>query len=189
VGNNLKKGSSENKIRYLNHNEFENLLNIQKNLRDELIISLLYEIGCTVNELVNIKNKNFDFDQNLLKIQGKSARNKEQRYVYLSDKIISSIKKFQKANLNSDFLFFSRQSPTMTTKRIRQIVQKYLKTIGIEKAGPQILRYTHIVHAYQKKIPLDAIQKQVGLKRSRAIEIFGQLPELNTKNPYKKFTE
>lgn len=185
----MKKSLNENKIRYLSLEEFANLLNIKKNIRDELIISLLYEIGCTVNELVNIKNDHFDFDNNLLKIQGKSARNKEQRNVYLSDKIILLIKKFQKTNLESPFLFFSRQSHTMTTKRIRQIVQKYLKTIGIEKAGPQILRYTHIVHAYQKKIPLDAIQKQVGLKRSRAIEIFGQLPELNTMNPYKNFSK
>lgn len=185
----MKKESSKNKIRFLSHNELENLLKIQKNIRDELIISLLYEIGCTVNELVNIKNSDFNFEKNLLKIRGKSARNKEQRYVYLSNKIITKIKFFQKVNANSEFLFFSRQSPTMTTKRIRQIVQSYLKVIGIKKAGPQILRYTHIVHAYQKNIPLDAIQRQVGLKRSRAIEIFGQLPELNTTNAYENFTD
>jgi hypothetical protein len=77
----------------------------------------------------------------------------------------------------------------MTTKRVHQLVEKYCVLSALPALGPQILRYTHIVHAYQKNIPIDAIQHQVGLKRSRAIEIFQELPELDTKDAYKRFIE
>jgi len=177
------------KIRFLSFNELKNFKKIKKDPRDDLIISILYDTGCTVNELVNIRNSHFDFRNNMLKIRREHARNQESRSVYISDVLIQKIREFQKINPDSEYIFYSRQSKSMTTKRIRQIVQKYFKKAGIVGAGPQVLRYTHIVHAYKKNIPLDAIQNQVGLKRSRAIEIFAQLPEIQTKDAYKKFTE
>jgi len=57
----------------------------------------------------------------------------------------------------------------------------------VKEISPQTLRYTHIVHAYLKNVPIDAIQSQVGLKRSRAIELFSKLPELSQQDPYKSF--
>jgi len=179
--------SSKSKIRFLDFDELDELLSQPMNNRDDLMICLLYETGCTVAELVGICFRHIDLNSNKLTIASEHARNKELRRVFISDKLIKKIRIYRKNNPDGKYLFSSRQSETITTKRVRQLVQKNLKSIGITKAGPQILRYTHIVHAYQKNIPLTAIQKQVGLKRSRAIEIFQQLPELETEGAYKRF--
>jgi len=175
-------------IDYLNRVQWSKLKNLEKNSRDDLILTVLYEAGCTVNELVHIKMIDFNFSVNTLRIGKKSARNSSERMVYISGSLISKIELFRKENPESPFLLYTRQSKSMTTKRIRQIIQKMFSSIGIE-GGPQTIRYTHIVHAYKKKIPLDAIQRQVGLKRSRAIEIFSQLPELSDIAAYESFTD
>jgi len=173
-------------IKFLEFNEWARLLESIKDERDFLIFHLLYETGCTVNELVNIKTR--DFTGNILKIRSHHARNREARSVYISENLLRRVRAF--CNIaKGEYLFSTRQSRSMSTKRIRQLVQKYCSVCGIIGANPQILRYTHIVHAYQKGIPLEAIQNQVGLKRSRAIEIFEQLPERKTTDAYRKFMD
>jgi len=174
-------------ISYLSPEEWKELDRLSKVERDSLILNLLYETGCTVNELVNIKTR--DFTGNILKIRSHHARNREARSVFISESLLKRIRAFCQTATSGEYLFSTRQSRSMSTKRIRQLVQKYCSVCGIIGANPQILRYTHIVHAYQKGIPLEAIQNQVGLKRSRAIEIFEQLPERKTTDAYRKFMD
>jgi integrase/recombinase XerD len=174
---------------YLSFDVWEKLCSLGKPIRDDLIINLLYHLGCTVNELVNIKVDDLDFKHNRIRIRSESSRNKEAREVYLSHTLLSKIKEFLATGDNPEYLIFTRQSPQMTTKRVRQLVEEYCNSVGIKDASPQILRYTHIVHAYLKNIPIDAIQKQVGLKRSRAIEIFSQLKLKTSNDAYEAFSK
>ena len=174
-------------IKYLSFNEWDRLKSLKKLSRDDLIVCLLYNTGCTVNELVNIKVKDIDFKNQVLHIRKNSSRNNYYRKVFLSKKAIDKIKSFLKENPSTEYLFSTRQSRKMTTKRVRQIVQSLCSQINIKDATPQILRYTHIAHAYQKNIPVDAIQRQVGIKRSRAIEIFNQLKMTKLKDAYREF--
>jgi len=180
---------TESGLRYLEFNEYSKLCSINKALRDDLICNILYETGCTVNELVNIRKKDLDLKAGQISIRSKNARNKESRTVFISKELARKIKPYLEENRESPYLFCTRQSDSITTKRVRQIVVALFNKIGITDGSPQVLRYTHIVHAYKRNIPLAAIQKQVGLKRSRAIEIFSQLPVNDMKGAYSNFTK
>ncbi len=174
-------------IRYLSFEEWEKLKSQKKNTRDDLIINLLYFTGCTVNELVNIKIKDIDFKEKILKIRKNTSRNNYFRQVYLSEKVIKKIRNYIITARPENYLLSTRQSKKMSTKRVRQIIQELCSMIKIKETTPQIIRYTHIAHAYKKNIPIDAIQKQVGIRRSRAIEIFNQLKITRLKDAYKEF--
>lgn len=174
-------------IRYLSYEEWEKLKSFKKLARDDLILTILYSSGCTVNELVNIRLKDIDFSKRILTIRKTCSRNKSLRRVYLSKKVIDKIKIFIEQNESTDYLFSTRQSKKMTTKRVRQIVQKLCSKLNIPDATPQIIRYTHIAHAYKQNIPVDAILRQVGLRRSRAIEIFNQLKLSDVEKAYEEF--
>ncbi|MEM4267558.1 MAG: site-specific integrase [Candidatus Woesearchaeota archaeon] len=174
-------------LRYLTYDEWERLIASVDSLRDILILRLLYETGCTVNELVHIKIKDIDFHRHTVKIHAENSRNHEFRETVISPKLAALIREFASKNIHSEFLLYTRQSKSMTTKRIRQIVQQRCVNVGIENANPQTIRYTHIAHAYQKSVPVDAIIRQVGLKRSRAIQIFSQLSLIGPRDAYKKF--
>ncbi len=155
--------------------------------RDRLILRILYETGCTVKELVGLRYSDVDFAGRAIHISRKSARSGP-RNVYVSAQLLDAIREYKHKN-PSPYLLSTRQSNRMTRKRVRQIVQGLLGSAGFAGHGPQTIRYTHIVHAYSKGIPLPAIQRQVGLGRSRAIEIFSQLPNLETGDAYSKFLE
>jgi len=181
----LKKAAQE-EFRFLSHSQIDRLKKAEIDERDRLLIDTLYETGCTVKELVNISKPDIDSSRCCVRIRGASARNREMRQSYVSRELVGRMQK-QLAQNSSEYLFSTRQSSAMTTKRARQIVQSLLLQSGIAGAGPQIFRYTHIVHAYEKNIPISAIQKQVGLKRSRAIEIFSKLPVKDSRTAYEAF--
>lgn len=212
-------------LRYLSIEEWDKLKSAASTERDKLVLNLLYNLGCTVNELVNIRVSDIDFVHNRIRIKGESSRNRETRDVFMSRNLLlliresvgkgqkhdykpeskqgskqgskqvlqheseSGSKQGPKPGLKQEYLLSSRQSQKLTTKRVRQLVQSYCALVGIKDAGPQVLRYTHIVHAYLKKIPIDAIQRQVGLKRSRAIEIFSKLKLKTEKDAYEAFSD
>lgn len=179
-------------IKYLTLKEWKAVSRLPKAARDSLILELLYKTGCTVNELVNLKVADIDFRKKTATFRARSSRNHEQRVAILPTTLTLEIKEFLrtkgKFQAKQSYIFDTRQSPQMTTKRIRQIVQDCTKKAGIKgKNNPQILRYTHIVHAYMRNIPIASIQRQVGLKRSRAIQIFTELKTETYENDYRKF--
>ncbi|RMF05540.1 hypothetical protein D6764_04530 [Candidatus Woesearchaeota archaeon] len=184
----------EQKIRFLTLKEWERIKEQPKNLRDQIIIELLYATGCTVNELVNIKVSDLSFEKHEVRIGAESSRNHEGRKALIPSSLIEKIEDYLReihpGEEKSRYLLATRQSPQITTKRVRQIVQKYASLAGVkDKNNPQILRYTHIVHAFRKGVPIPAIQRQVGIKRSRAIQIFNQLKTEVTEDAYRAFWE
>lgn len=174
-------------IKYLAEEDIVNLVSTISSTRDRLILLILYETGCSITELTNIKLRDIKTNKKEL-IINHSVRTGEKRTTKISNRLSKTIKEFlKKTNQknNSNHLFTTRQSSTITPKRVQQILGQY--TIKKIKVTPQIIRYTHIAHAYKNGVSINEITKQVGLKRSRTIEIFSQLKSHGS--TYDKFLE
>lgn len=182
-----KKKQESNCINFLTFEEKVKVNNSVKNERDQLIIELLYELGCSQNELIKIKVSDINFRENRVLIAaGKSKRPRVSSFSKSTSEIIQQHISNNKLGQNS-YILCTRQSKYMTTKRVRQIVQDALKkSLGSEIKNPKILRYTHVAHAYLKNIPLAAIESQTGLTRSRMIQLFREIkvkkPDYNYAN-------
>lgn len=176
------------RIRYLNSNEYDRLKEIVELLRDKILISFLFETGCTVSELVDIQVKHLNPEENLITFPKEITKNKTERVVFISEELKNDILKFvsRRKKVGDSFLFSSRESTKMSTKRVRQIVQAYSKEALDEILTPQVLRYTHIVRAIEKNIPLPAIQKQVGLDTLRMSQIYDEVMSKKSIN-YRRF--
>jgi integrase len=164
-------------LRYLKRSEWEKLANSIFNLRDSLIFSIFYETGCSVSEISEVRIK--DVSPNYISF-GK-------RKSIISPILYAKIQTY--LNLegsNREFLFYSRQSDKITEKRVIQIVKFYSKRVGFE-ITPQILRYTHMAHAYEKNIPISTIIAQVGISKQRAVQIFSELTVKDQAHEYSKF--
>ncbi len=156
--------------------------------RDRLILDFLYESGCTVNELVNVKVSDLDPKEATAHIRSEGNKYREERHCYISKSLAKRIERFCKDKKPTSYIFDTRQSAQMTTKRIRQLVMIYLSKIHLEyKAFPQTFRYTHIIHAYQKGVPISAIEAQVGLKHTRLIQVISSLETQEEKKIYRRF--
>jgi len=173
-------------VQYLKRSELSRLNSHIKEPRDKLILDILYETGCTVNELINIRVKDIDFYKFKIKFSSSSTKSNKSRNGYISKNLIHKIKSYtQNSALN--YLFSTRQSSQITTKRVRQLIQSYSIKTGLGKINPQVIRYTHIAHALERGISLTAIQKQVGMERLRIVQIYEALVPEEKEGEYKKF--
>jgi len=119
------------------------------------IFWLIFETGIKVGELVNIKTKDIDFENNVLFIDNEKAP----RAVNISEELKSLLKEI--ANQNKEYLFYSRQSPKLSPRRVQQIFKIYSKESSEVK--PQELRDIAIARL-AKEYSIDEIKELSGLK-------------------------
>ena len=132
------------------------------NLRDRIILQLLFETGCSVNELCSIKVSDYvqpkDYAQfNKIKFANRNS--------VISENLSIEIKKyilFRKRRAE-DYLFSQNASKPLSVKRVEQLVD----IIFDGKIKPMQIRYMHIVHAASKGLSPDTISEQTGLLRQR----------------------
>lgn len=177
--------SKKRVLNYLSNEEIHKLLNFISSQRDRLLVRILFETGCTVNELIQIKNKDIDSKQNVIRFPASSTKSSHAKVSCISKSLSSDITEF---NAQGEYLFSTRQSALMTTKRVRQLIQFYGKNAGFPtKLNPQVLRYSHIAHALETGIPLNAIQEQTGLEKLRLMQIYEAIVPETLDNAYKMF--
>ncbi len=127
-------------------------IDANKNPRDYCMIVLLLNCGMRVSELVGINTQ--DIRDNTLKLLGKG--NKE-RVVYLNDACISALKGWMdvrtapSSGKDRNAVFLGRGGKRLTTRRVEQILEGYLKPIGLSGKGysPHKLRHTAATLMYQ----------------------------------------
>lgn len=176
--------SESSKSMYFELKDIRQFLASISKARDRLMLRLLYETGCSLVELVEIKIKDILGQKIIIKNLEKS----NYRYSKISSKLAKDLMLYIKGN-NLDkksYLFSTRQGQSISKKRIRQLIhyysQKYLNT----KINPQSFRYMHIAHAYSNGVLLDTIAKQIGITTFRIFQIINEL-DLNIKSNYNPF--
>jgi site-specific recombinase XerD len=147
---------------YLQKEELDKLIHSITNPRDRLLVRLLYESGCSVSEISELKTSAVHPDGTIHFID---------RTAFISTELAQELLKQA-----DQYIFHTRQTPTITPKRIQQILKPYIASIHKGKTTPHILRYTHIVHAYKQGLQLQVISEQTGLTPIRLAQILGDMP-------------
>ncbi len=197
---NSSQKNFQDSIKYLKKEEWQALKESIDNFRDKVIINLLYSSGIRVAELCLMKIEEVDFGNGFIRIPKENTKTKQSRTVRIGKEILSDLKAFLRLEKRKKgYLFRSRQEKKLTTRRIEQIIHKYAKRAGIQKVyaydkrnrplytvSPHTLRHTHIVHALLDKVPITAVQKQVGHKRLTTTQIYSDLAPEQVKEAYDK---
>ncbi len=197
---NSSQKNFQDSIKYLKKEEWQALKESIDNFRDKVIINLLYSSGIRVAELCLMKIEEVDFANGFIRIPKENTKTKQSRTVRIGKEILSDLKAFLRLEKRKKgYLFRSRQEKKLTTRRIEQIIHKYARRAGIQKVyaydkrnrplytvSPHTLRHTHIVHALLDKVPITAVQKQVGHKRLTTTQIYSDLAPEQVKEAYDK---
>jgi len=176
----MKKTQRRNKreIKYLKKEEWLKLRDSIDSFRDMVIIELLYESGCRVGEVALMRIEDIDFESGFIRIPAENTKTKTGRAVFIPIGILSKVKAYLKQTRRRKGLLFK-----VTKRRIQQIVEKYSQRSGVE-ATCHTLRHSHVVHALMDKIPISAVQKQVGHKRLSTTAIYSDLAPQEIKTAY-----
>lgn len=165
-------------IKYLKREEWEKLRRSIDKSRDRIIIELLYQTGLRVGELAKAQVEDIDFEAGFLTIPWQNTKTKTGRTVFIDEDTINKLKGHLRDTKRKKGSLFE-----ISKRRIQEIIQEYSKKSGV-KASAHTLRHSHIVHALLDKVPLSAIQKQVGHKRLTTTQIYSDLAPEQVKEAY-----
>jgi integrase len=162
----MTNNHSSTSLSYLTLEQVRQLVASISDSRDNLMIRLLYETGCTPGELTNIRVG--DIGGNIVKIN-----NNKLRHASISGRLAKDISVFVKGNKLSkeSFLISTRQSSRMSEKRVSQIIQSYTERFSSSRLKPIMFRYYHITHAYISGVFIEDISKQLGITKFRIFQV------------------
>jgi integrase/recombinase XerC len=137
-------------------------------LRDALILELLYVTGVRVSELVNLNLTDIDFSGKRLRVLGKG---KKERIIPLSDYHLDLINDYIKKRselciggaIIGNQLLINKYGKRLTDRSVRRILEKYLKLCGLPLVySPHSLRHTFATHLLENGADLRSIQELLG---------------------------
>lgn len=167
--------------------EVEILMESPDNLKDKLLLEMLYATGMRVSELINLKVESIDFDEGWVNIFGKGGR---QRFVPVGKNILQLIKKYIGGkNLKpSDFLFSKTNRKTITRVGAWKIIKKYSRLAGLMKRiTPHTLRHSFATHLLENGADLRAIQILLGHANIDTTQIYTHINRRSIKEMHKKY--
>lgn len=179
--------------RYLTYNDlleiFHGLeLKTPYDIRDRLILELLYATGVRVSELTNIKISDIDFTNQSIRILGKGRK---ERIVYYNDVVKDLLSKYLKVyqELNKkgeDYLILNFQGDKLTTAGISYIINQVIKKISFQKhVTPHMLRHSFATHLLNNGCDLLTVQELLGHSSISTTGIYTHVTLDQVKEVYK----
>ena len=141
---------------------------------DKLILTLFYNTGMRLSELINLKERDIDADYSQIKVLGKG--NKE-RIIPVSKNLINDIKNYinEKPVKLEDIgeVFVNEKGKALYAKYVYKTVKNYLdKVTTIEKKSPHVLRHTFATHLMNNGADLNAVKELLGHASLAATQVY-----------------
>ena len=185
----LPKHLNEQEVKNLIH-AFDKAENLSKhaqlrNLRNKVILALLYSSGLRVSELVYLHTDNVDLRERTIRIRGKGEKD---RIVLFDDATKLLIEEYiEKKDDDSPFLFINRSGNHLTPRYIQMMIKDQAKAAGIKKkVTPHILRHSFATHLLKNGVDIRAIQQLLGHANLSTTQIYTSVDMHTLKNAYDK---
>lgn len=149
-----------------------------RGIRDKLILTLLYGTGIRLAELLNLKDRDFNTREYLIKVLGK--RNKERVIPYprsvnavLQQYLEIRNREVPLSEQAKGLLLVTEKGDPVYEKLIYRVVKQNLeKVTSLEKKSPHILRHTYATHLLNKGADLNAVKELLGHANLSATQIY-----------------
>lgn len=136
------------------------------NLRDRLIIELLYSSGITSQELLGLGEDVFNIEERQVIVRSF----KKYRTVFFSERTREYLKRYIEAKklklgekYRSDILFVNGSGGRLTDRSLRRLIDRYAIKAGIKKEiSPHSFRHTFAVHMLENNMSINQLQKLLG---------------------------
>lgn len=146
-----------------------------KSLNAKMLITIFYNTGMRLSELISLKEKQIDFSRSSIKVLGKG--NKE-RVIPISKETIASIKEYQQLKskeigVAEDFLLVTEKGKKLYPKYAYLLVNQYLATVGtLDKKSPHVLRHTFATHLMNNGADLNAVKELLGHSSLASTQVY-----------------
>ncbi|MFI5153159.1 MAG: tyrosine-type recombinase/integrase [Chitinophagales bacterium] len=157
---------------------------------DRILLSVFYNTGMRLSELINLREDKIDFGNKALKVLGKG--NKE-RILPISSKMVDSLKDYlqKKRKLledpDSKYLLVNAKGKKLYAKYVYRAAKKWLAMITtLDKKSPHVLRHSFATHMANSGADLNAIKELLGHSSLAATQVYTHNTIEKLRDVYKK---
>lgn len=145
--------------------EYQKLVRVCRDMRQVLIIHLLYDTGIRVRELVRLRP--VDFDKHHGSVTILNSKGNKTRVVFYGDDLRDTLNKYVKAKggvpQNTLLESYKEKDKPLTLRGVQHIVKQIVKRSGIKKRiSPHTFRHTFAVHYLNFGGSIFHLQKLLG---------------------------
>lgn len=181
---------------YLNNFQIEDLIDIYDysnptNIRNHLVIELLYSTGIRVSELVNLKLSDINFSDNSIRILGKGNKErivlygdyaKDSLNIYLKEARNTFIKRVQ-----NNYLLLNCFGNKLTTRSIQNIVKDCTDKLALKNnVTPHTIRHTFATDLLNNGADIRSVQELLGHSSLSTTQVYTHLTNDRLKSVYLK---
>jgi len=189
---------------YLEPQQVKRLIAVAKNLRDILLVLILWRTGIRVGELIQIRVPDVDFENRAILIKVQKMRKRDgkaverRRIVPVDQGTLNMIKEYlewrKQFPYKGDLLFpISRQ-------RVNQIFWKLGRRAGIQEIGdpaisrhrklhPHVLRHSFAIHCVKRGMSIERLQKILGHQSPTTTSVYLQYSVADLHEDYDRVWE
>ncbi len=156
------------------------------NIRNKLIVNILYSCGIRRDELAKITDADIDFHQKEIRVHGKRDKT---RIIPVADELLAEIREWQAVR---DSLYsFPSPAPLICSKRgkltgttIYEVVHKILLSTGATHKSPHSLRHTFATSLLNSGAEINSVKELLGHASLQSTQIYTHLTFSDMKKAY-----
>lgn len=161
-------------------------------IRDKLIIELLYSSGLRVSELAGLRLENIDLEEGFLRVTGKGRKT---RLIPMGKKARQQLERYLesarpalvKPKTGSEVIL-SVRGRKLTTVRLWQIIKARAKAAGLDSnVYPHLLRHSFATHLLGNGADLRVIQELLGHADISTTQVYTHVDQQRLKQVHHRF--
>lgn len=144
-------------------------------MRNLCILTLMLKIGLRVNEVINLLERDIDWNQGKINIKESGAA--KGRTLWVDEPELALLNRWRSIKPeNSTYLFSTLDGNKIKDRYIREMVKRLAKKSGISKdVYPHLLRYTFAVEFMRETKDINLLQEALGHRDASATQIYAKL--------------
>ena len=139
-----------------------------------IILTLLYDAGLRISELINLKVEDIDLTNEIARIKVIKSKNNKSRQIPITENTKNLLKEFIKEKDSDDYLIVSNKKDKYTPNGIRKIIKKYTDECNIH-VTPHTFRHTKASHLVETNIPIIYIRDFLGHESIETTMIYAKI--------------
>ncbi|MEM0023049.1 MAG: tyrosine-type recombinase/integrase [Thermofilaceae archaeon] len=170
--------------RYLTQEEVQAMIDSADNLRDKLIISLLFCTGMRVSELASIEAQDVDLEEGGIRVRGKGGK---ERVVFFDSRTRELLEQYLRSANVDHYLFPGRKGGHIHYVTVERIVRKLARRAGIKKkVTPHVLRHSFATLSLSKGMDVREIQELLGHASLRTTQVYTHVVKRKLLEDYRR---
>ncbi len=177
----LRKKSVKRITQYVpTQNEIISIIETISSEQSQLAVSLVYSLGLNLEEVVNLRNVDIDFENNIIHIPFKQK--KVSRKAFLAESIKPKLYAYIRKKKTAKWVFENKNGAQISASTVQKAVKNSTKKLGFKNnITVRSLRYAYVKHLEKLGENLQDILDELGMSHNTSYKFYSKLGQKKKK--------